>query len=390
MANCGLHSCRNLGDQIGFEQRAKRYAILRCPMDDNRHLNAVSFDSATVTPARLESRSGSGKRQRLLSSSICLLSLHALTLLAVATLVFLLPRLMPGHPLSSLEDPDNSAYVADPELRPRLLAYYGLDRSWPAQYGHYIKSLAQGDLGWSISRKIPVTELIRAHLPWTLFLMFLSLALASAISFVAGLESAWRRGQGLDRWSLVIMTAIRAVPEYVTAALLLIGFAVVIPLFPLYGARTPFAIYDSPLNEFGDIAYHLILPVAALTMSLLGTKFLLVRNTVVSVLGEDYLLLARAKGLPDRLLKYRHAGRNALLPFLTIVGIQAAFAAGGSVFVETVFAYPGMGMLILKAVETRDYPVIEASFLVLAAVVILVNLMVDLLYGRLDPRTEAT
>jgi peptide/nickel transport system permease protein len=220
--------------------------------------------------------------------------------------------------------------------------------------------------------------------------MFVSLALASAISFVAGLEAAWRRGQRPDRWVLVIITGIRAVPEYVIAALLLIVFAAVIPIFPLYGARTPFASYASPLSEFGDIAYHLVLPVTALTLSLLGSKFLLVRNTVVSSLGEDYLLLARAKGLPERLLKYRHAGRNALLPFLTVVGIQAGFAVGGSVFVEAVFAYPGMGTLILKAVEARDYPVLEASFLVLALIVILINLMVDLLYGRLDPRTEAT
>jgi ABC-type dipeptide/oligopeptide/nickel transport system permease component len=132
------------------------------------------------------------------------------------------------------------------------------------------------------------------------------------------------------------------------------------------------------------------LPVTALTLSLLGSKFLLVRNTVVSSLGEDYLLLARAKGLPERLLKYRHAGRNALLPFLTVVGIQAGFAASGSLFVEAVFAYPGMGTLILKAVEARDYPVLDASFFVSALVVILMNLMVDLLYGRLDPRTETT
>lgn len=358
-------------------------------MDGDGYPDSVTFDSGTIAATGAEFLAGSGKRRRVLRLWLCLLSLYAFTLLAVATLVFLLPRAMPGNPLSSLEDPDNSAYIADPELRQRLLVYYGLERPWFAQYGHYVKSLARGDLGWSISRKVPVTDLILAHLPRTLVLVFVSLALASALSFVAGLETAWRRGQRSDRWILLIMTGVRAVPEYVTAALLLIGFAVVIPVFPLYGARTPFAIYDSSLSELEDLAYHMILPVAALTLSLLGTKFLLVRNTVVSVLGEDYLLLARAKGLPERLLKYRHAGRNALLPFLTVVGMQAGLAVGGAVFVEAVFAYPGMGILILKAVEARDYPVLEASFLVLSLFVILMNLMVDVLYGRLDPRTEA-
>ena len=184
------------------------------------------------------------------------------------------------------------------------------------------------------------------------------------------------------------MTAARAIPEYALAAVLLIVFAVVWPVFPLAGARTPF-------NEYGrvagliDIGRHLVLPASALTLSLLGTKFLLVRNTMISTLGQDYMVLARAKGLTDRLLKYRHAGRNALLPFLTIVGIQAGFAVGGSVFVESVFAYPGMGTLILRAVEARDYPVLEATFLVLALVVLAVNLVLELVYARVDPRVGA-
>ena len=132
-----------------------------------------------------------------------------------------------------------------------------------------------------------------------------------------------------------------------------------------------------------------MLPASALTLSLLGTKFLFVRNTMMSALGADYMVLARAKGLPDRLLKYRHAGRNALLPFLTVVGIQVGYAVGGAVFVESVFAYPGMGTLILDSVEARDYPVLEATFLVLALVVLAVNLILELVYTRIDPRVGA-
>ncbi|HET9772618.1 MAG TPA: ABC transporter permease, partial [Acidimicrobiia bacterium] len=196
-------------------------------------------------------------------------------------------------------------------------------------------------------------------------------------------------GRFSDRSLMTGMTVAQAVPEYAMAAVLLITFAVVLPTgLPLAGARTPFADHGT-IGGVLDVARHLVLPASALTLSLLGTKFLLVRNTMISTLGADYMVLARAKGLPDRLLKYRHAGRNALLPFLTVVGIQAGYAVGGAVFVESVFAYPGMGTLILRAVEARDYPVLEATFLVLALVVLAVNLGLELVYARVDPRVGA-
>ena len=323
------------------------------------------------------------------SATLRSVALYLLTLVAVVTVVFALPRAMPGDPLTALQDPDNNVFITDPEVRSRLLAYYGLDEPLPEQYVDYLASLAGGDLGWSISRNAPVTTLIAAHLPWTLLLVGSALALASIFSFVAGVTSAWHRGRRRDRAVIVAMEGIRAVPEYAMASLLLISFAVLLPVFPLAGGRTPFATYSSPLAEGADIAAHLALPLAALTLSLLGSKFLLVRNTVISSLGADYMVAARAKGLPERLLKYRHAGRNALLPFLTVVGIQAGFAVGGAVFVEAVFAYPGMGTLILQAVEARDYPVLEATFLVLAVVVLAVNLGLELVYARLDPRVGA-
>lgn len=315
-------------------------------------------------------------------------SLYVPTLVIVLALVFALPRTMPGDPLSVFDDPDSGVYIADDESRERLLDYYGLDDPLPEQFASYVGGVARGDLGWSIARNTPVSDLIREHLPWTLLLMGTSLLLAALASFVAGVASAWKRGRVLDRTLLVSLTAVNAVPEFAIAAVLLILFAVVFPVLPLYGARTPFSDARG-LAAVADVAEHLVLPAGALTLSLLGTKFLLVRNTVLSALGQDYMLLARAKGLPERMVKYRHAGRNALLPFVTVLGIQAGFAAGGSVFVESVFSYPGMGTLILRAVDARDYPVLEASFLVLALVVLVVNFGLDLLYGRLDPRVVA-
>lgn len=327
-------------------------------------------------------------QRRYLRAALRSVGLYAVTMTAVVVVVFALPRAMPGDPLAALDDPDNSFYVTDPVVRDRVRAYYGLDEPLPEQFRHYAGRLTRGDLGFSIARKREVRGLLRDHLPWTLLLMGVSIVVASLLSFVAGVAATWRRGRISDRSLMTGMTVAQAVPEYALAAVLLIAFAVVIPIFPLAGARTPFADYGT-VGGVLDVARHLVLPAGALTLSLLGSKFLLVRNTMISALGADYMVLARAKGLPDRLLKYRHAGRNALLPFLTVVGIQAGYAVGGAVFVESVFGYPGMGTLILRAVEARDYPVLEATFLVLALVVLAVNLLLELVYARVDPRVGA-
>jgi peptide/nickel transport system permease protein len=331
---------------------------------------------------------GVRSRQSYLRAVLRTVGLYALTMAAVVVLVFALPRAMPGDPLSALNDPDNSLFVSDPAVRHNVEAYYGLDKPLPQQFEHYVGRLARGDLGFSIARKRSVGSLLRSHLPWTLLLMGVSIGLASVLSFMAGVAATWRRGRFSDRSLMTGMTVAQAIPEYALAAVLLIAFAVVLPIFPLAGARTPFANHGTVAGVL-DVAKHLVLPASALTLSLLGTKFLFVRNTMISALGADYMVLARAKGLPDRLLKYRHAGRNALLPFLTVVGIQVGYAVGGAVFVESVFAYPGMGSLILDAVEARDYPVLEATFLVLALVVLAVNLLLELVYARIDPRVGA-
>ncbi|MGH9149770.1 MAG: ABC transporter permease [Acidimicrobiales bacterium] len=323
-----------------------------------------------------------GQRPRYLRT----VGLYAVTLWALVTLVFFLPRLLPGDPLRQLEDADSATFVHDPAVRERLAAYHGLDRPLLEQYGSYLSSLARGDLGWSISQNTPVATLMRNRLPWTLLLTGSALALSSAISFLAGVTAAWNRGRLADRALIVVLSASRAIPEYAIASALLIGFAVILPIFPQAGARTPFASYASPLAAVGDVAFHLALPLTALTLGLAANKFLIVRNTVLATLGEDYMVLARAKGLSRRRLKYRHSGRNALLPFVTALGVQAGFAVSGSLFVETIFNYPGMGTLVERAVAARDYPLLQGCFILLAVVVLVANLVVELAYGRLDPR----
>ncbi|HEX2274774.1 MAG TPA: ABC transporter permease [Acidimicrobiales bacterium] len=312
--------------------------------------------------------------------------LHTIAFLAVVSLVFALPRAMPGDPLAALQDPSSASFLTDPVVRERLEAQYGLDRPVVEQYFGYLADLGRLDLGWSIERRTSVTTLVWRHLPWTLLLLGTALLASAALSFLAGVTAAWHRGKARDRALLVVMAASRSMPPYAIAALLLLAFAVIVPLFPLSGATSAFAEYDSAWARVTDVLRHLALPAAALTVVLFGWTFLLVRNTMVSVLGEDYMILARAKGLPSRILKYHHAGRNALLPFVTMLGVELGFVIGPLIFVEAVFAYPGMGSLVLRAVTARDYPVLEAAFLVLAVLALAANLLIELIYARLDPR----
>lgn len=314
------------------------------------------------------------------------LAAYILTLWAILTLNFILPRLLPGDPLSALLDPASSEYVFDGEVRASLEAYYGLDRPLWAQYLAYLKGAATGDLGRSILLKRGVGELIVSHLPWTLLLTGTALSLASILGMLGGAEAAWRRGTITDRLLTTASVIAGNAPVYFVGMILLIIFGAELKLLPLAGGRTPFAHYDGPLAAAADVGRHLVLPALTLTLGLLGSKFLLVRNNVVGILGEDFMLVARAKGLKPRRLKWSHALRNALLPFVAHLAAHAGLAITGAVFIETLFDYPGMGRLVFQAVGARDYPVIQGVFLVVALVVLSANLTADWLNLRLDPR----
>ncbi|MCX7854650.1 MAG: ABC transporter permease [Anaerolineae bacterium] len=309
-----------------------------------------------------------------------------LTLWVIATLNFLLPRLIPGDPLAALLDPASSDYVFDPEVRTALAAYYGLDRPLPEQYARYLLGIFRGDLGRSIRLNRPVSELIASHLPWTLMLVGTALLLSSALALVAGAEAGWRRGSRTDRVLVAANLLLANIPVYLTGMLLIHLFGARLGWLPMAGGRTPFARYETLLAAALDIGRHLVLPALTLTLGMLGVKFLLVRNTMVTVLGEDFMLVARAKGLPEGRLKWGHGLRNAVLPFVAHLAAHAGMAVTGAVFIETLFNYPGMGRLIFESVTARDYPVIQGVFLVVSAVVLTANLAADLLNARLDPR----
>jgi peptide/nickel transport system permease protein len=313
-------------------------------------------------------------------------AIYLVTLWAVLTLNFFLPRLLPGDPLSALLDPESSEYVFNAEVRAALEAYYGLDRPLTQQYVAYLKGAVTGDLGRSIRLNRPVGELIGSHLPWTLLLAGTALGLASLIGILGGAEAAWKRGSFTDRFLTAASVIASNAPVYFVGMMLLILFGAELRWLPLAGGRTPFARYEHALAAVADVGRHLILPALTLTLALLGSKFLLVRNNMVGILGEDFMLVARAKGLPPARLKWGHALRNALLPFVAHLAAHASLAITGAVFIETLFNYPGMGRLIFEAVGARDYPVIQGVFLMVATMVLLANLLADWLNTRLDPR----
>jgi peptide/nickel transport system permease protein len=311
---------------------------------------------------------------------------YAVTVLVLVTVNFAVPRAMPGDPITTMVASSETA-EADAEVAQELRRYYGLDRPVVNQYGTYLVGLVQGDLGTSIRYNAPVAELIAARLPWTLLLIASAMLAATVIGLLAGAHSGWRRGRSVDRRLLLVFLGTRNIPPFVLASLAAFVFAVRLGWAPLGGATTAFG---GPTGALGavDIAHHLALPAGVLAVQFAAGHYLFMRAGMVNQLGASYLLLGRAKGLGERRLKYRHAARNAVLPVVTLTALQLSFAITGSIFVETVFAYPGMGRLVFDAVGFRDYPLLQGCFLVFSLAVVGLNLTTDLLYRRLDPRVR--
>lgn len=311
---------------------------------------------------------------------------YLLLIFALITLNFLLPRAMPGDPIDALLARGSAGFALGEEARAELERYYGLDGSLASQYGTYLSRLAQGDLGRSIVTNAPVRQELGRSLPWTILLIGTSIVLSVVIGLAAGVHSGWRRDRPLDRVLMTGLLAIREFPTFLLGSLLLFVFAVKLDWLPLFGARTPFIDVWSPAGLL-DVAEHLVLPVLVLTIGLTVGNYLVMRAGMVSELGSDYLMLGEAKGLRPRRLKYRYAARNALLPVMSLAGLQLGFAVTGDVLIERVFSYPGVGGLLFDAIGARDYPMIQGGFLIVSVTVVTVNALVDALNRRLDPRT---
>jgi peptide/nickel transport system permease protein len=315
-----------------------------------------------------------------------LLQYLAVLLIAI-TLNFMLPRMMPGNPLALLAGVDVGLMTADE--RAGVLERVGLDRPLYQQYLSYVGNLLQGDFGYSYRQKRPITGMLLSTLPWTLLIAGSSLLISAVVGVVLGALSAWRRASFIDVSMLWVMIAINSLPSFWLGMLLISVVSVKWGLLPSFGAVTP-AVSLSGWAKVVDVAEHAVLPVLTLAVVSIPNVYITMRYTMLGVLGEDFIRTARAKGLKDSTVLFRHVIRNALAPVVTILALRLGFAFGGTVVVETVFSYPGLGRLIYEAVSGRDYPVMQAAFLLFTVAMLLSNLLADMLYPLCDPRTKVT
>ncbi|KAA1180357.1 ABC transporter permease [Rhizobium tropici] len=302
-------------------------------------------------------------------------------LVALSMLVFVLLRLTPGDPIDAYIDPStplSPATMAD--LRERL----GLDRPLPQQYVGWLQQALQGNLGYSVKRlDQPVLTLVLSRIGPTVLLMGTALTMAIIAGIAAGVIGAVRRNSLTDISLSVLALAGISSPAFLSALLGLYIFAVRLGWLPSGGMLTPGEDFS-----IGDLLWHLILPAALLAIAQAALIMRYMRASLLEVLNQDYVRTARAKGVFEFWVIVKHALRNALLPVVTVIGSTIGLAIGGAIFVESVFNWPGMGLLLVDAVTSRDYPVIMGATLVIGACVILVNLLTDLAYAVIDPRIK--
>jgi peptide/nickel transport system permease protein len=305
----------------------------------------------------------------------------------VLVLNFFLFRVLPGDPARTL----GRGRFRTAEQLEAFRHAYGLDQSLPHQFLTYIGNTFTGHLGVSLRYRVPVSELISERLGTTLLLVGTSTVLAMVIGVYIGIIGAWNRGGPFDRYSTGSTLTLYSMPEWWLGLLLIAVFAVgmgPLPgLFPTGGLHS-LDVDPSSVHGWIDTAWHLTLPVLTLTLAFLAEYSLVMRSSLLDELGEDYLTTARAKGLRDVEVRRRHAVRNALLPTTTLSAISLGYIVSGAITIETVFSIPGLGLLAQEALNIPDYWVLQGTFLVAAAGVILANLVVNLLYGVLDPRVR--
>jgi peptide/nickel transport system permease protein len=305
---------------------------------------------------------------------------------AVVTLCFLMFRLMPGDPTLNYIEP-----TMNEVQRQEMLRAFGLDRPLHEQYVIYLGNLLQGQLGDSFLQGRPVLELLLESLPNTVILTLTALVAAYAFGAVAGAFLAWKRGSALEGIAIPLVLATRAAPEFWLGMLMLAGFAFSLGWFPSGGAAEAGAEFGSEAARYLslDFLHHLALPAITLAVYLQGLPLLLMRSTMLEVMQDEFVTMARMKGLSEWTIVMRHAARNALLPVATAFALGIGGSVGGNVVIETVFSWPGLGRLLVTAVQGADYPLAQGAFLLIAAVLVTMNLVADLLYSVLDPRVSS-
>ncbi|MFA9477248.1 ABC transporter permease [Phycisphaerales bacterium AB-hyl4] len=314
----------------------------------------------------------------MLAFTVRKLAISLFTLFGVAVVLFILVRVVPGDPADAIL----GQFPTDAE-RQRILEQYRLDQSLPVQFGVWLREAVQGDLGYSWYTREPVTRSIADALPITLQLALMALAFALIVGIPLGILAAIRRGKLLDYLCSGFGVLGVSIPNFWLGAMLILIFAFYLRIMPSAGVPR---FTEDPLGNL----QAMILPTLALGTAVAAVVMRMTRSSMLEVLNQDYVRTAKAKGLAPNIVVTRHALRNALIPILTITGIQTGYLLGGSVVIEQVFGLRGVGWLVFNAATNRDYFLLQAVVLFIAAVFITINLVVDLVYGLVDPRMRKT
>jgi len=307
-----------------------------------------------------------------------------LTIFIILVINYFLFRVMPGDPAAML--------VRNPRMSPeavqKVSEMFGLGKPWYEQFGIYLANLAQGNLGTSFIYKAPVTGIIMERLLATLLLTVVAEVLAILGGVLLGIVAAWKRGKKVDVAALGFALVTYAMPTFWLGILMVVFFAVTLRWFPTSGMMTPSLSLAGFWQQVPDVLWHMVLPSVTLALVLMGEYALIMRNSLVDVLTEDYITTARAKGAPERRVLRSHALPNAMIPMVTLIAMNLSFTITGALQVETVFSWPGLGRLMYDALAGRDYPLLQGIFLITAIAVVGANFLTDLTYRLLDPRVK--
>lgn len=312
----------------------------------------------------------------------------------VANVTFFLGRAMPGDPIDVMAGRLTQGGMSMEEARAIAMHSLAYDPEAPLlrQWWEFFVGLLTFDFGGTINRPgVSVTEAIGAYLPWTLFSIGVGSLIAIGLGLALGMVMAYRRNQAIDHVLSVVASVLGAIPNYLIAMVLVVGGGMYLGWFDpidLRGTLSPGVQPGFTLVFVGDAFYHAALPILTYVLAIIGTWMLVMKASTTEVLGEDYVTVARARGLPDTRIATAYVGRNAVLPLVAQIAISFGTLVGGAIFVEQVLVYKGVGGLLLDAVHYRDYPLLQGLLVIITSCVVIANLISDLLYSRLDPRIQ--
>ena len=354
----------------------------------------VTSEATTATPQQPGAVTVWARTRQILTGFLARRILRAiLTIFFVTTFIFFLVRLLPGNPIEVYINQQISLYgysYDDARNQAQSLFAIDVDKPMLLQYFDYLGNLAQGDLGMSVSSPgTTVWEVIADRMPWTIFSVGTALIISFILGALLGMVMAYQRGKLADSVLSSFASLSGSIPNFLGALLLLIFFGVRlewIPFVEMRGSLSPGQEVEFSVAFFRDAFYHASLPILVYVVFSIGSWMLLMKSSTISVLEEDFVASARARGVPEWRIAFFYVGRNAILPLFTQLTIAIGLVVGGSLLIEPIFVYEGIGSELWRSIQQRDYPMLQGIFLMVTISVVVANLIADLLYSRLDPR----